>query len=122
MKKRNRFPITKYLFLLLFAILFGANSTFAQLNNYSSSKLVGINADEYLSGAITIKVKEGIGPFEQQKSNVSFGINTLDERVQQFSITTLNKRFKHKPIPKNSGLPALGRIYKIEFPLPNLIL
>ena len=26
------------------------------------------------------------------------------------------KRFRHRPIPKHSGLPDLGRIYKIEFP------
>lgn len=74
------------------------------------------NNSDFLKGTIVIKVKEDIGPFEKQERSIAFGIPSLDDKVQQFAISKLEKRFKHKPIPKNSGLPDLSRIYRIEFP------
>jgi PKD repeat protein len=114
MKKHVSFPNTVSSIFLIIVILFSTSYiSIAQKQNIADEFL---QQSDYLPGVITIKVKEDIGPFEYQKSNVSFGINSLDELVQQFSISALNKRFKHKPIPKNAGLPALDRIYKVEFP------
>jgi len=74
------------------------------------------NTPEFIPGTIVIKVKEGIGPYEKQERSIHFGISSLDEKASEFDVTKLEKRFKHKPIPKNSGLPDLSRIYRIEFP------
>ena len=68
------------------------------------------------SGKITIKVKEGIGPLQKQEGSVSFGINSLDQKSARFEVYKLSEMFIHKPIPINSGLPDLSRIYQIEFP------
>ena len=68
------------------------------------------------SGAITIKVLEGIGPLDKQSGSVSFGISSLDQLVVNYEATSLSNRFQHKSIPVNSGLPDLSRIYRIEFP------
>ena len=68
------------------------------------------------SGKITIKVKEGVGPFQKQEGSVSFGINSLDQKSAEFEVYRLSEMFTHKPISRNSGLPNLSRIYQIEFP------
>jgi hypothetical protein len=67
-------------------------------------------------GKITIKVKEGFGPFQEQTGTISFGINSLDQKSVRYEVNKLAERFIHKPIPKNSGLPDLSRIYQINFP------
>ena len=68
------------------------------------------------NGKIIIKVKGGIGPFEEQTGTVSIGISSLDQKSKKYEVYKLQKRFIHKPIPNNSGLPDLSRIYMIEFP------
>lgn len=70
----------------------------------------------YEAGQIAFQVKEGIGPFMPQNGSVTFGIASLDEKAAQFEVHTLAKRFQHRPIPKNSGLPDLSRIYRVSFP------
>lgn len=72
-------------------------------------------ASTYQQGVINIKVKEGIGPYAKQIGQVSFNIESLDRLVEEFEISVLAKRFTHKPIPKDSGLPDISRIYKVEF-------
>ena len=67
-------------------------------------------------GKIAIKVKEGVGPFQKQEGLVSFGINSLDQISAKYEVNKLSEMFIHKPIPQNSGLPDLSRIYQIEFP------
>jgi hypothetical protein len=68
-------------------------------------------------GKITIKVKAGLGPFQEQTGTVLFGINSLDQKSLKYEVNKLTKMFIHKPIPKNSGFPDLSRIYQIEFPI-----
>jgi len=68
-------------------------------------------------GKITIKIKEGVGPFQKQSGTVSFGINSLDQKSAKYEVNKLTERFVHKPIPRNSALPDLSRIYQIEFPI-----
>ena len=82
-------------------------------------------AQEYFSkskpiiekGKITIKLKEGTNRLQKQRGNAtSFGISSLDQKMQKYKVFSLKERFIHKPIAKNAGLPDLSRIYKIEFP------
>ncbi len=68
-------------------------------------------------GKITIKIKEGANRLYKNNSNSSsFGISSLDQKMNKYKVFSLKKRFNHKPIAKNSGLPDLSRIYQIEFP------
>lgn len=109
--------VNKALFYaFIVAFLFGVKTIIANQSNYQGSQNQRLDPENYLPGVITIKVKESIGPFESQRSNVSFGISSLDNLAQQNSVTTLVKRFMHKPVPQHSELPDLSRIYKIEFP------
>ena len=97
-------------FLLVFILLiFCFTINLAQVN-YEKSKPI------LEKGKITLKVKEGIGPFQEQTGTISFGINSLDQIATKYEVNKLQERFIHKPIPKNSRLPDLSRIYQIEFP------
>jgi PKD repeat protein len=70
----------------------------------------------YHPGVITVKVKEGVGPFAPQQEAVTFGLASLDEKAVLFQVQAIEKRFRHKPIPPGSGLPDLSRIYRLTFP------
>lgn len=71
---------------------------------------------DYQQGVILLKVKVGIRPHDNQTDQVSFGQPSLDLLLEQYEVTSLKKRFKHKPIPRGSGLPDISRIYQVEFP------
>jgi PKD repeat protein len=71
---------------------------------------------EWVQGVITVKLKKGIGDFEKQTGSVSFGIQSLDEKVANFGVYQLEKRFRYNPAKLRPDLPDLSRIYKISFP------
>ena len=71
---------------------------------------------QYLNNAITVKLKEGTGDFGKQTGTVALGIPSLDEKISQFGIYQLEKRFRYNPAKLRKGLPDLSRIYKISFP------
>jgi len=109
MKTKNY--TTKLLLILMMGIFINPITGTTQIKRASRA-----NKAEFLKGTIVIKVKEGIGPFEKQDRSVDFDIPSLDGKVQQFAVSKLEKRFRHKPIQRSSGLPDLSRIYRIEFP------
>ena len=80
------------------------------------SLLDQIPVKSFYDGMITIKVTDGFGDILPQKGTVKFNHPQMDALVGKYSISEIGKRFKHKPIPKGSGLPDLSRIYKISFP------
>ncbi len=70
----------------------------------------------YTDGSITIKLKEGVGDYQKQTGQVSFGIQSLDEKVSMFKVHQLEKRFRYNPSKLKAGMPDLSRIYMISFP------
>jgi serine protease len=71
---------------------------------------------EYVQGEITVKLKNGVGDFGKQTGTVSFGIQSLDEKVADFEVYQLEKRFRYNSAKLRADLPDLSRIYKISFP------
>ena len=71
---------------------------------------------EYLEGEITVKLKKDVGDFGKQSGNVRFNIQSLDEKVGEFEVYHLEKRFHYNPVKLRSDLPDLSRIYKLSFP------
>ena len=45
-----------------------------------------------------------------------FGKQSLDDKVFQYGVNQLEKRFRYNPSKLRDGLPDLSRIYKISFP------
>lgn len=69
----------------------------------------------YYQGMILLKVKQDIKIPFPQAGKVSFGIASLDAVAAEYNIKSLEKRFKQRSVPKNSGLPDLSRIYRVTF-------
>ncbi len=107
--------------MFIFLIFLGF-SGFTQTKPHSSDKqkpesLITENFNPlYIRGVITLKLKKGIGEFGKQTGTVHFGILTLDDKVAQFEVYQLEKRFRYNPAKLREGLPDLSRIYKISFP------
>lgn len=116
MKTYYKLTNVNYFIPLVVALLLNTTALFANQRNAWGEQSYSEKRNEYLPGVITVKVKEGIGPFDTQKSNVHVEITSLDQLMQKFSVSGLDKRFVHKPILERSNLPALDRIYKIKFP------
>ena len=70
---------------------------------------------QFVQGTITIKLKEGVGDFENQSGMVRFGIQSLDEKAIKYEVIQLGKRFHYNPAKMRAGLPDLSRIYRISF-------
>ncbi len=69
----------------------------------------------YVEGAITLKLKPGVGDFVKQTGTVRFGIPPLDEKVSHYGINQLEKRFRYNPAKLRPDLPDLSRIYMLSF-------
>ncbi len=74
-------------------------------------------SSEFVQGMITVKLKSGTGEFGKQTGTVQFGIKSLDDKVIQFGVNQLDKRFRYNASKLRAGLPDLSRIYKISFPV-----
>ncbi len=71
---------------------------------------------EYVQGVITVKLKKGVGECGKQAGTVHFGVQSLDEKVLDYKVFQLEKRFRYNPAKLRADLPDLSRIYKISFP------
>ena len=67
----------------------------------------------YHSDRVTVKLKPRVPDFRKSEGAVTFGIPSLDLYLSRLPIESVDKRFRHRPIPANSGLPDLSRIYEI---------
>ena len=85
-------------------------------SSLTKANLQGADKPDYDDNAITIKLKEGVGDFSKQSGTVSFGIQSLDEKISRFEVYSLEKRFRYNPAKMKKGIPDLSRIYKITFP------
>jgi len=70
----------------------------------------------YFEGMMTIMLTEGVEPIPPQEGIVTLGISSLDVLVAEHGIQSVQKRFQHRPIAKDSGLPDLSRLYRLTFP------
>jgi serine protease len=116
---------TIYKFIVALSLLVA--SGFTTLNQSRSdqyistgNEIAGIQQNDreprFVQGAITIKLKPGRQNYERQTGTVYFGVKSLDDKVAQFRIDNLEKRFHYNPIKLRDGMPDLSRIYKISFP------
>ncbi|MCK5079880.1 MAG: hypothetical protein KAR09_08040, partial [Bacteroidales bacterium] len=83
---------------------------------FSEKGIIQHHPTKFHKGVITIKLREGVGNYEQQSGKVATGIHSLDEKFSHFEISLLKKRFTFNPEKWESGMPDLSRIYKIHFP------
>ena len=65
-------------------------------------------------GVVVVKVKPSAG--ELMLASGATGISSLDARLSRWGATGIEKMFRHKPIPQNSGIPDISRILRIRIP------
>ena len=95
------------------AILCTVCLSFGQTGKFIPAKETG---PRFVEGQITVKLKPGTGEFQRQTGDVHFGIRSLDEKVADFEVFELDKRFRYNPSKLRSDVPDLSRIYKLSFP------
>ncbi len=74
------------------------------------------NRIQYMPGQIRVKLKQQAGKLDRLKIGATItGITSVDEKIARYEIQSIEKSFNHRPIPQNSGLPDISRIYTFYF-------
>ncbi len=106
---------TSILFFLFLSIVSSAPLMSKHFPSQAKSAVKSENSRlQYMPGQIRIKFKEQIGDRILQKSSTT-GIASLDNKLAQLGVRSIEKSFKHKPIPKFSKAPDISRIYTLSF-------
>lgn len=108
---KNLFTLT---FFCAFT-LFGVAQDVRTNPKTPASKGQEIERKAYQEGQFTVKLKADVGDFTEQSGMVYFNIPSLDDKVQQFAVYKVEKRFKYNPKKARAGLPDLSRIYKFHY-------
>ncbi|MCP4709513.1 MAG: S8 family serine peptidase [Planctomycetes bacterium] len=125
MKKLRPLDQIYFLIAIILAISLSGHHGFAVSTSGDSAnaqKTVESDLDSqgrplYQPGTICIELKEGTCPeIDKQGGPFFFGLASLEAKAARFEVSGLTKRFRHRPLPKNSNLPDLSRIYKLRFP------
>ena len=66
-------------------------------------------------GKIVVKFKPQVIAKGRETLNTT-GVASFDQKMARFSVQEVRKCFRHRPIPEDSGLPDLSRIYSLTFP------
>ena len=111
-KTKSRYGGRKLTIFLIFIFTILFSNLLTAQEYYSGSKPI------FEKGKITVKLKKGANRLQKQSGSTTlFGVTSLDQKMEKYKVSTLKERFIHKPITKNSKLPDLSRIYRIEFPV-----
>ena len=71
---------------------------------------------EIVPGVVVIKLKSNVSTNTLSKVSNTFGISSLDSKLQKYNVLSVSKMFNHKPIPANSNIPDISRIVKVLIP------
>ena len=107
MDKQKRYTSPGIIFLV---IIIGLSCSQSE-----KTKLASAHDGRYRKGIVTLKVKQGVGPFDTQEGEIRLGIPSLDQRLGKFGIFKLEKRFRHRPGLSQTNISDLSRIYIIYF-------
>ena len=73
---------------------------------------------EVVPGVVVVKIKSAPVAHALVKASAVTGLSSLDVRLQQFGVTSVQKMFHHKPIHAKSGISDISRILKVSIPVP----
>jgi subtilisin family serine protease len=94
----------------------GAQRSSTQNGNAGYSNSPTPDQPIVIPGEVVIKVKPHVQTRSLAKSSMATGISSLDVKLSKFGATNVQKKFRHKPIPPNLGIPDISRILKVEIP------
>ncbi len=88
-------------------------------NSPSRSKHISDQKDnqpQYIPGQIRLKFKQEAEQIKSIKDNATItGIASVDEKISNYQVQSIQKSFKHKPIPKDTGIADISKIYTLHF-------
>ena len=99
-------------------ILIASMVVIASAANNSSKRKGSTREHEepkYEPGVIVVKLRPTAEIIKNRGGLARTGIESVDGKLEYFEVSKIEKRFKHKPIPLNSNLPDLSRVYTIHF-------
>ena len=114
LKNQNMKSLLTITFFAVFTLL-GVAQDVRTNSKTPASKGQEIERKGYQEGQFTVKLKADVGDFSEQSGMVYFNIPSLDDKVQQFAVYKVEKRFKFNPKKARAGLPDLSRIYKFHY-------
>lgn len=104
----------KELFSSILLFLFVISSSLSIAQNEFSERPTKVN-NSFYQGVMTIKLKEGVGDYQEQNGMVYFGISSLDEIVQEFGVYRLEKMFSVSKKMEEKSSVNLSRIYTLYY-------
>jgi subtilisin family serine protease len=121
MKNWRIFRISTITVLIFFLMLF------VGLNLYPGSQKISMATGpvlqqeknlqpEIVPGFVVVKIRSAAAAQSLSKAGTGTGLSSLDTRLRRFNAISVQKMFRHKPIPPGSGIPDISRILKIRIP------
>ncbi|MFQ6093239.1 MAG: S8 family serine peptidase, partial [bacterium] len=104
------------IFLSICSIVGIFSSTATGEDNPKTSLTREARRPKYRRGEVVVKLRTPLGATRADGAAARTGIPSVDELLTRFEVSSVEKRFKHRPIPPGSALPDLSRIYRITFP------
>ena len=71
---------------------------------------------QIVPGVVMVKIKSREVAHSLSKATTITGLASLDAKLSQLRVLNVEKAFRHKPIPANSGIPDISRILKVSIP------
>lgn len=75
-----------------------------------------VTQPEIVPGIVVVKIRSAAIAQSLAKAATATGLASLDVKLQQFGATSVQKMFRHKPIPAHSAIPDISRFLKISIP------
>lgn len=105
--------------LLVLLIGAGFNQSVKSNPSKNTSHFSGqtrITQPEIVPGIVVVKMKSAAIAKSLNKASTTTGLASLDTRLQRLGAVSVQKMFRHKPIPMHSAIPDISRFLKISIP------
>jgi subtilisin family serine protease len=78
------------------------------------SQQPGITLPEIVPGMVVVKIKSAAVAHSLAKPSTVIGLSSLDAKLQRLGVLSIQKMFRHKPIPAHSAIPDISRFLKVQ--------
>ncbi len=85
-------------------------------NSPHFSQQTEVTQPEIVPGIVVVKLKSATIAQSLTKASTVTGLFSLDARLQRLGALSVQKMFRHKPIPTNSEIPDISRFLKVRIP------
>jgi serine protease len=84
------------------------------INTSYFSQKTGVTQPKIVPRMVVVKLKSASIAQSLSKVNTLTGLFSLDTRLQRLGAVSIQKMFRHKPIPAHSAIPDISRFLKVQ--------